>query len=167
MPCTTRPGEVIPVELVEKIRRSGLFNQGFATVEYLAASILDMAWHTISEPWDIDVTTFEKAILGYIGLIPEISSRYRSTYFNHIFNGGYSAGYYNYIWSEVLDSDAFEAFREKGIFDKATALSFRKDILERFGNDDIMKQYVRFRGAEPKIEPLLKKRGLDSGPKPE
>jgi peptidyl-dipeptidase Dcp len=162
-----RTGEIIPVELVEKIRRSGLFNQGFATVEYLAASILDMAWHTISEPWDIDVTTFEKAILGYIGLIPEISSRYHSTYFNHIFRGGYSAGYYNYIWSEILDSDAFEAFREKGIFDKATALSFRKNILERFGNDDIMKQYVRFRGAEPKIEPLLKKRGLDDGPKPE
>jgi len=154
-------GEVIPKELVEKIRKSSLFNQGFITGEYLAACILDMAWHSIEGPIDTDVTTFEKDLLAKIGLIGEIVPRYRSTYFNHIFSGGYSAGYYAYIWSEVLDSDAYEAFKEKGIFDQATALSFRKNILEHFGNEEILKQYVRFRGTEPKIEPLLRNRGLE------
>jgi peptidyl-dipeptidase Dcp len=156
-----RTGEVIPAELVEKIRKSSLFNQGFITVEYLAAAILDMAWHTLSGPREIEVNAFEKELLDSIGLIPEIVSRYRSTYFNHIFNGGYSAGYYAYIWSEVLDSDAYEAFKEKGIFDRATALSFRKNILEPFGTEKMEVQYRRFRGADPKIEPLLRNRGLD------
>jgi peptidyl-dipeptidase Dcp len=156
-----RTGEVIPAELVEKIRKSSLFNQGFITVEYLAAAILDMAWHTLSGPREIEVNAFEKDLLDSIGLIPEIVSRYRSTYFNHIFSGGYSAGYYAYIWSEVLDSDAYEAFREKGIFDRATALSFRKNILEPFGTEKMEVQYRRFRGADPKIEPLLRNRGLD------
>ena len=95
-----------------------------------------------------------------IGLIPEITPRYRSTYFNHIFNGGYSAGYYVYIWAEQLDADAFEAFKEKGLFDKATALSFRKNVLEKYGALELMPQYVKFRGAEPTIEPLLRRRGL-------
>jgi peptidyl-dipeptidase Dcp len=156
-----KTGEAIPAELVEKIRNSSLFNQGFTTVEYLAASILDMAWHTLTGPFDTDVNAFEKSVLDGIGLIPEIVSRYRSTYFQHIFSGGYSAGYYAYIWSEVLDSDAYEAFKEKGIFDRATALSFRKNILEPFGTERIEVQYRRFRGADPKIEPLLRNRGLD------
>ena len=156
-----RTGEVIPAELVDKIRKSNLFNQGFITVEYLAASILDMAWHTLTGPFDSEVNAFEKSVLDGIGLIPEIVSRYRSTYFQHIFSGGYSAGYYAYIWSEVLDSDAYEAFKEKGIFDPATALSFRKNILEPFGTERIEVQYRRFRGADPKIEPLLRNRGLD------
>ncbi len=155
-------GEVIPDELVNKILQSRLFNMGFISVEYLAASILDMAWHTLTPagPEAIDVNGFEKEVLDGIGLIPEIVSRYRTTYFNHIFASGYSAGYYSYIWSEVLDCDAYEAFKEKGIFDKATALSFRKNVLEKFGTEDPLTQYVRFRGAEPKIEPLLRKRGL-------
>jgi peptidyl-dipeptidase Dcp len=131
-------------------------------VEYLAASILDMNWHTLTAPQPaLDVNGFEAQAMAGIGLIPEIVPRYRSTYFNHIFSGGYSAGYYAYIWSEVLDCDAYEAFKEKGIFDRATALSFRKNILEPFGTEDPMTQYVRFRGAEPKIEPLLRKRGLE------
>ncbi|MDD8015801.1 MAG: M3 family metallopeptidase [Acidobacteriota bacterium] len=155
-----RTGEVIPADLVEKIGQSRLFNQGFATVEYLAAAILDMAWHTESRSAGMDVRAFEKDVLAGIGLIPEIVSRYRSTYFSHIFNGGYAAGYYNYIWSEILDSDAFELFKEKGIFDKASALSFRNNILEKFGTEDIAVQYRRFRGADPAIEPLLAKRGL-------
>lgn len=154
-------GEVIPAELVEKIEKSHLFNQGFVTGEYLAASILDMAWHTLLETADVDVNAYEKKVLDGIGLIPEIVSRYRSTYFNHIFSGGYAAGYYAYIWSEVLDSDAYEAFKEKGIFDRATALSFRKNVLEPFGTEDIEVQYRRFRGADPKIEPLLRNRGLE------
>ena len=102
----------------------------------------------------------KKKSLNKIGLIPEIITRYRSTYFRHIFSGGYASGYYSYIWSGVLDTDAFEAFKETSLFDKNTALSFRKNILERGGSEDAMTLYVRFRGAEPKIEPLLKKRGL-------
>ena len=154
-------GAVIPTELVQKLQNSSLFNQGFETVEYLAASILDMTWHELTEPQPgLDVDEFETEAMTGIGLIPEITPRYRSTYFNHIFNGGYSAGYYVYIWAEQLDADAFEAFKEKGLFDKATALSFRKNMLEKYGALELMRQYVLFRGAEPKIEPLLKRRGL-------
>jgi len=154
-------GEPIPQELVDKIVKSGHFNQGFATVEYLAASFLDMDWHTISETKVPDVLAFETNSLNKIGLIPEIISRYRSPYFQHIFAGGYSSGYYSYIWAEVLDADAFEAFKEKGVFDQKTAQLFRTNILEKGGTEDPMVMYQRFRGAEPKIEPLLKKRGLE------
>ncbi|MCX6564079.1 MAG: M3 family metallopeptidase, partial [Candidatus Aminicenantes bacterium] len=154
-------GAVIPAELVQKLQKSSLFNQGFKTVEYLAASILDMKWHELTQPQPgLGVDEFETRAMTGLGLIPEITPRYRSTYFNHIFNGGYSAGYYVYIWAEQLDADAFEAFKEKGLFDKATALSFRKNVLEKYGALELMPQYVAFRGAEPKIEPLLKRRGL-------
>ena len=153
-------GEPIPADLVEKLEKSNLFNQGFITAEYLAACILDMAWHTAADPGAADVRLFEKGVMDGLGLIPSIMPRYRSTYFSHIFSGGYSAGYYAYIWSEVLDCDAYEAFEAKGIFDRATAESFRKNVLEPFGTEDIMAQYVRFRGAEPKIDGLLKNRGL-------
>jgi peptidyl-dipeptidase Dcp len=154
-------GAVIPTELVQKLQSSRLFNQGFETVEYLAASILDMTWHELTQPQSgLGVDEFETRAMNGIGLIPEITPRYRSTYFNHIFNGGYSAGYYVYIWAEQLDADAFEAFKEKGLFDKATALSFRKNVLETYGARELMPQYVAFRGAEPRIEPLLKRRGL-------
>ena len=154
-------GAVIPAGLVEKIRASNLFNQGFATVEYLAASILDMAWHELREPQpQVDVDEYETRTMAGISLIPEIVPRYHTTYFNHVFSGGYSAGYYVYIWAEQLDADAFEAFKEKGLFDKATAQSFRENILEKYGAVDLMTQYKTFRGAEPKIAPLLKRRGL-------
>ena len=156
-----KTGERIPAELVTKLDKSRLFNQGFITAEYLAASILDMDWHTAADPGAADVNAFEKASMDRIGLIPSIVPRYRSTYFSHIFSGGYSAGYYAYIWSNVLDSDAYELFQQKGIFDRATAESFRKNILEPFGTEDPMVQYVRFRGAEPKIDALLRNRGLD------
>ncbi|MBE0461024.1 MAG: M3 family metallopeptidase [Candidatus Aminicenantes bacterium] len=152
--------EVIPQELLDKLKKSSHFNQGFATVEYLAASFLDMDWHTLTEPNEVDVLEFENNSLNKIGLIPEIVVRYRSTYFNHIFAGGYSAGYYSYIWAEVLDADAFEAFKETSLFDQKTALAFRKNILEAGGTEDPMTLYIRFRGAEPKVEPLLKRRGL-------
>ncbi|MEN8122307.1 MAG: M3 family metallopeptidase [Bacteroidota bacterium] len=152
-------GEVIPDELIEKIKNSGHFNQGFATVEYLAASLLDIAYHTINEPNDIDVIEFEKEYLNSIGLISEIESRYRTTYFSHI-NGGYDAGYYSYIWAGVLDNDAFEAFKETSLFDQATASAFRKNVLELNGIKDAMEMYLAFRGKEPVIEPLLKNRGL-------
>ena len=117
-------GEVIPAALVEKLKASSLFNQGFETVEYLAASFLDMAWHTLSGGEAIDVRSFETGAMAALGLIPAIVPRYRTTYFNHMISG-YAAGYYSYIWSGVLDKDAYEAFKEKGIFDRATAESFR------------------------------------------
>jgi peptidyl-dipeptidase Dcp len=154
-------GEAIPQELIDKLKNASLFNQGFANVEYLAASFLDMDWHTLTEPKEMDVDTFENESLNKIGLIPEIIVRYRSTYFNHIFSGGYSSGYYSYIWAEVLDADAFEAFKETSLFDQQTAQSFRKNILAKGGTEDPMTLYKRFRGAEPKVEPLLKKRGLE------
>jgi peptidyl-dipeptidase Dcp len=156
-----KSGEPIPDALLEKMQKSRFFNQGFETVEYLAASFLDMDWHTRTEAKELDTVKFDAEAMVRIGLIPEIVSRYLSPYFTHIFSGGYSAGYYSYLWAEVLDSDAFEAFKETSLFDRATAESFRKNILERGGTEDPMVLYKRFRGREPKIEPLLKKRGLD------
>ncbi len=157
-------GEVIPDELIQKIQNSSHFNQGFTTVEYLAASLLDMDYHTLTlAKADIkDVNAFEDSSLNEVGLIPEIISRYRSPYFSHIFAGGYSSGYYSYIWAEVLDADAFQAFKETGnIFDPATAAAFRKNILEKGSTEDPMALYVAFRGKKPSEEPLLKKRGLE------
>ncbi|MDI3528121.1 MAG: peptidyl-dipeptidase Dcp [Tenuifilum sp.] len=153
-------GEPMPDELIEKIQKSSTFNQGFATVEYIAAAILDLDWHRFTEPKDVDVLEFEKQSMDRIKLIPEIYPRYRSTYFNHIV-GGYASGYYVYLWAEVLDADAFNAFVETGdIFNREVAAKFRKHILSDGGNDDGMKQYLKFRGKEPSIEPLLKNRGL-------
>ncbi|HEY3349715.1 MAG TPA: M3 family metallopeptidase [Thermoanaerobaculia bacterium] len=162
-----KTGETMPLDLVRKIEKAGTYGEGFRTTEYLAASYLDMDWHTLPEPKEMEASAFEKASLGRIGLIPEIVVRYRSPYFQHIFGpgGGYSAGYYSYIWSDVLVADAYELFREKGIFDKATATSFRKNILEKGGTEEAMTLYKRFRGREPAVEPLLVKRGL-ADPKP-
>lgn len=153
-------GEVIPKELVDKIHKASLFNQGFTSVEYLAASIVDMDWHTAQFTGEIDVHQFEKASLDKIGLIPQIVTRYRSPFFRHIFGGGYASGYYSYIWSAVLDSDAFQAFKETSLFDQETAKKFREFILSKGSSAEPMVLYKRFRGQEPSIEPLLKKRGL-------
>ena len=153
-------GEVIPDELVEKIIAAGNFNQGFMTTELCAASILDMKWHELSSVEGIDIEAFEKKVCQEMGLIDEIIPRYRTTYFNHIFNSGYSAGYYSYLWAEVLDKDAFELFMQKGIFDPATARSFRQNVLEKGGSDDPMVLYKNFRGAEPDPDALLRARGL-------
>ncbi|UCH85197.1 MAG: M3 family metallopeptidase [Candidatus Latescibacterota bacterium] len=154
-------GEPMPDELIEKIRKARHFNQGFATTEYLAASFLDMDWHTLTEAKQLDPVAFENKSLDNIGLIPEIVVRYRSPYFRHIFAGGYASGYYSYVWAEVLDADAFEAFKETSLFDRKTAQAFRDNILAAGGTDDAMTLYVKFRGAEPKIEPLLERRGLN------
>lgn len=151
--------EAIPDSLIAKIENQALFNQGFMTTELLAAAILDMEMHSLTTMEGFDVLQFEKQLMDKIGLIPQIAPRYRSTYFNHIM-GGYAAGYYCYLWAERLDTDAFEAFKEHGLFDQATATSFRKNILEKGGSDDPMKLYVTFRGTEPSIEPLLQARGL-------
>lgn len=153
-------GELIPSELVEKMQRSGKFNQGFAMAEYLAASQLDMDWHVLESEIPQDVDAFEAMSVKKSGLISEIVPRYRSTYFSHIFSGGYSAGYYSYLWAEVLDSDAFEAFKENGLFDQTTAGKFRTFILEKGGTVDPMELYVAFRGKQPDRKALLKKRGI-------
>ena len=153
-------GEVIPDELVAKIEAAGTFNQGFMTTELAAASILDMKWHELTSVEGLDPMAFEAQACKEMGLIDEIIPRYRSTYFAHIFSGGYSAGYYSYLWAEVLDKDAFELFMEKGIFDKETATSFRKNILEKGGSEEPMELYRRFRGADPDSGALLRGRGL-------
>ena len=156
-----KTGEVIPDELINKIQKSGHFNQGFATVEYVAASLLDLDWHTIENAENIDVNKFEEEAMNEIGLIDEIIPRYRSTYFSHIFSGGYSAGYYVYLWAEVLDADAFNAFKESGeLFNQELAAKFRKHCLAENGMGDGMEQYLKFRGKEPSIDALLENRGL-------
>jgi peptidyl-dipeptidase Dcp len=154
-------GEVIPDELIDKIIASGQFNQGFTTIEYMAAAYLDMAWHTLKSTDLQNAASFEVDEMDRIGLIDEIIPRYRCTYFNHIFGGdpSYSSGYYSYLWSEVLDADAFLAFKETSIFDQETAERYRK-MLSQGGTRPGMELYVEFRGREPEIEPLLRKRGL-------
>jgi len=154
-------GEVIPEQLIEKIRKSGLFNQGFETVEYLAASILDLDYHTQTDTTSLDVEAFEQNAMNKIGLISEIIPRYRSTYFAHIFDGGYAAGYYVYIWAAVLDADAFGAFIESGdIYNPELAAKFRKFCLAESGDDEGMTQYRKFRGKDPSVDALLLRRGL-------
>jgi len=159
-----KTGEVIPDDLIAKMINARLFNQGFGTVEYLAACYLDMDWHTITADAPKDVIGFETERMNKLGLMPEIVARYRTTYFRHIFAGGYSAGYYAYVWAEVVDADAFQAFKEAGLFDKATADRFRKYILAAGGTDDPMVLYKKFRGREPEIGPLLERRGLNTNP---
>ncbi|MDD4115595.1 MAG: M3 family metallopeptidase [Massilibacteroides sp.] len=155
-------GEVIPVELIEKLDKSGKYGQGFATAEYLAASYLDMDYHVMKDiSADLNVMDFEAQTLGKRGLLKQIPSRYRTTYFNHTMGGGYTAGYYSYIWSEVLDCDAFQAFKETGdIFNQDVAAKFRQYVLTPGGIDDASVMYVNFRGKEPNTEALLENRGL-------
>ena len=156
-----KTGEVIPDALIEKMKKAGTFDQGFATTEYLAASFLDMQYHTATTEIKDDVNTFEINAMKNIGLIDAIIPRYSSTYFSHIFAGGYSSGYYSYIWSAVLDTDAFQAFKETSLFDQEKARLFRENVLEKGGTEDPAVLYRKFRGADPKIEPLLNKRGLN------
>lgn len=157
-----KTGAIVPQELITKMKNAGKFNQGFETVEYLAASLLDMGFHTIPAGKEIDALKFETAEMNKYGLIRQIAPRYRSTYFQHIFASGYSAGYYSYIWSAVLDSDAFAAFKESGnIFDPEVAKSFRKNVLEKGGTIEPMDLYKAFRGKEPDMKHLLKDRGLN------
>lgn len=152
-------GEVIPDSLIAKIQKQSTFNQGFQMGELIAAAILDMKLHNLTSVEGVNVQEFEKQAMDSIGLIPEIAPRYRVTYFNHII-GGYAAGYYSYLWANVLDNDAFEAFREHGLFDKETAGLFRHNILEKGGTEDPMTLFKNFRGAEPNIEPMLRNLGL-------
>ena len=154
-------GEVMPDSLIQKIENSALFNQGFNTTELIAASILDMKFHELTDVDNLDVDAFEKQQMDAIKLMPEILPRYRSTNFSHIFNGGYSAGYYAYTWAEVLDKDAFNYFKSSGnLFNPEIAKAFRQYCLQDGGNDEGMVQYRKFRGQDPEKEPYLRARGL-------
>ena len=154
-------GEIIPADIVDKLDKSSKFNMGFMTVELCAAALLDMEYHSLTEPADLDIRKFEKSAMDKYGLIPEIKPRYRSTYYRHIWDGGYASGYYGYIWCEILDADAFQAFKETGnIFNKEVAAKFEKEILSKRGSRDPLEMYIAFRGKEPGIDALLKNRGL-------
>ena len=153
--------EVIPDEYIDKIQETQTFNQGFKTSEYLAASYLDLDWHGLEDSVDNqDTRNLEKESMASISLLKEIAPRYRSTYFQHIFSGGYSAGYYSYVWAEVLDADAYEEFKKRGVFDQDTAASFRTHILEKGGSADPMDLYRSFKGSDPDVKPLMAARGL-------
>lgn len=157
-----KTGDTIPQELIDKLQTTGTFNQGFATVEYIAASLLDLKWHTLSADTTVtDINQFESEAMNAIGLIEEIVPRYRSTYFAHIFDGGYSAGYYVYMWAELLDCDAFNAYKESGdLYNQDLAKKFRQHCLSEIGEYDQMGQYVKFRGQQPDIKHLIEHRGL-------
>ncbi len=152
-------GETIPDALIEKIQKQDTFNQGFMTTELLAAAILDMRLHQITDASTLDIDAFQRQTIQQLGLIPQIGPRYRLTYFTHI-TGGYAAGYYSYLWANVLDADAFEMFKENGLFDAQTAASFRKNILEKGDSEAPMTLYKNFRGAAPTISPLLRNLGM-------
>ncbi len=158
-------GEVIPGDLIEKMRNASTFNQGFKTTEYIAASLLDLAWHRLTPEEAAEITdarAFEREVLEGYGLLPEIEPRYRTQYFAHIFAGGYSAGYYAYLWSEILDADGFMAFQETGdIFDPELAQKLKTWVYEAGGLREADELYRNFRGKDPEIEPLLQVRGLD------
>lgn len=156
-----KTGEVIPAKMIKKMNEANAFNEGFRTVEYMAAAYLDMDWHTLTKPTEKDVNTFEKEAMNKIGLIKEILPRYRSTYYAHIFSGGYSAGYYSYLWSEVLDADTFNEFKKSGdLFNPDLAKKYRA-MLAAGGTKKGMKLYKDFLGRAPKIEPLLAKKGFN------
>lgn len=152
-------GTPIPDALIEKMKKSSYFNQGFVSTEFISACYLDIAFHSRTDTSQPNIAKFESDFLTAKGLIPEIKPRYRSTYFIHI-TGGYDSGYYSYEWSAVLDNDAFQAFKERGLFDKTTAQSFRDNILSKDGTMDPMQMFVNFRGRQPDITPLMKNRGF-------
>jgi peptidyl-dipeptidase Dcp len=158
-----KTGAPMPVELLEKLKAADKFNQGYKTTEYLAATLLDQAWHQLKpEEVPTDALAFEAQALKKAGVALEVAPpRYRSAYFSHIFSGGYSAGYYAYIWAEVLDADTVEWFREHGGLSKANGDRYRAMVLSRRGSDDALKLFKAFTGRDPYIEPLLKRRGLD------
>jgi len=143
------------------MQKTSTFNNGFTVTEFVAAAALDMKWYSITEPFNGNVNEFETKTMTEIGLIPEIVVRYRSTYYSHIFEGGYSAGYYSYLWTAVLDADAFAAFKETSLFDKKTANSLRTNILSKGGTDEVENMWLKFRGREPKVDFYLKRMGFE------
>lgn len=160
-----KTGEVIPDELIAKLQAASTHNQGFTTTELAGAALLDLQWGKLTDTENIDIEAFEQEVARKLNMPEEVQYRYRSPYFKHVFGSdGYAAGYYTYLWAEVLDADGFELFKEKGIFDPATAKAFKENILEMGGSDDPMELYVKFRGKKPTPEALLRNRGLISEP---
>lgn len=155
-----KTGDPIPESLIKKMQASARFNLGFTLTEYLAASYLDMDWHTLQKPFTGDVNAFEKKAMKNIHLISEIVPRYRSAYFNHVFSGGYASGYYSYIWAEVLDADAFQSFKSTSLFDKATAKRFREEVLSKGGTDEPENLFKNFKGRDPNPNAYMRKKGL-------
>jgi peptidyl-dipeptidase Dcp len=155
-----KTGERLPGELIQKIKEAAVFNEGYSCYRQLSFSILDMAWHTITEPVETGIVEFELKAMAKTELFPYVEGLNMSAQFAHIFGGGYAAGYYGYKWAEVLDADAYELFREKGIFNTETATSFRKNILEKGGTEKPQDLYRKFRGREPGMEAFLKRSGL-------
>ena len=154
-------GEVIPDALVQKLVETGKFNQGFATTELAGAALLDIAWHKMALDKDVDVMAFEKSVADNLKMPREVQFRYRSPYFKHIFGSDqYASGYYTYLWAEVLDADGYELFKERGIFDPATAKSYLENILQPGDSEDPMTLFIRFRGQAPTVDALLENRGL-------
>ncbi|WP_301708019.1 M3 family metallopeptidase, partial [uncultured Duncaniella sp.] len=157
-----KTGEVIPDALIKKLEAASTHNQGFTTTELVGAALLDLQWGKLNpEGKDVDVAGFEKEVAEKLGMPSQVQFRYRSPYFRHIFGSdGYASGYYTYLWAEVLDTDGFELFKEKGVFDPATAKSFKENVLEMGGSVDPMDLYVKFRGRQPNVDALLRNRGL-------
>jgi peptidyl-dipeptidase Dcp len=153
-------GEKIPDEILARLRESVTYNEGYACMRQLSFGLLDMAWHTLREPFSGDIITFERAAMAQAELLPPVDGACMSVSFAHLFAGGYAAGYYGYKWAEVLDADAFSLFRERGIFDRETALSFRRTVLERGGSREPEELFRSFRGREPSIEPLIERSGF-------
>jgi peptidyl-dipeptidase Dcp len=155
-----KTGEKLPFEMIQRIKEASTFNEGYACNRQLGFAFLDMAWHTISEPFSSDISDFEGSAMIKTELFPRSEDANMSCSFTHIFGGGYAAGYYGYKWAEVLDADAFQFFRDSGIFDKKVADSFRKNILEAGGSDKPMDLYIKFRGREPSMDAFLERSGL-------
>ncbi len=155
-----KTGEKMPEELLHKIIESKNFNEAYYTCRQLSFGLADMAWYTLSQPYEGDVELFEKNAIASVEVLPPMEGTAVSPAFSHIFGGGYAAGYYSYKWAEVLDADAFKHFKEKGIFNRETAASFRKNILEKGGTDKPMNLYKSFRGKEPTIDAFLERSGL-------
>ena len=157
-----KTGEVIPDDMIAKLEAAATHNQGFATAELAGAALLDLEYGKLNPTEEIDVVEFEKRVAKKLGMPAELTFRYRSPYFKHIFGSdGYASGYYTYLWAEVLDADGFELFKEKGIFDPETAKAFKENVLEKGGSEDPMVLYVNFRGHEPSVDALLRNRGLE------
>ena len=157
-----KTGEVIPDDMIAKLQAAATHNQGFATAELAGAALLDLEYGKLNPTEDIDVVEFEKRVADKLGMPAELTFRYRSPYFKHVFGSdGYASGYYTYLWAEVLDTDGFELFKEKGIFDPETAKAFKENVLEKGGSEDPMVLYVNFRGHEPSVDALLRNRGLE------
>ncbi|MCM1484049.1 MAG: M3 family metallopeptidase [Muribaculaceae bacterium] len=160
-----KTGEVIPDELIKKLDAAATHNQGFTTTELVGAALLDLQWGKLNPGGDVDVAAFEKEVASKLGMPSQVQFRYRSPYFRHIFGSdGYASGYYTYLWAEVLDCDGFELFKEKGVFDPATAKAFKENVLEMGGSDDPMELYIKFRGHQPNVDALLRNRGLYVSP---